>query len=432
MNITSSWQQLKRLFLVKSLFAVVLATPNVAAAIQIKDTSYPIPANAYFVAPDGKDTNSGKSPNSPWSVAKALNSAPAGATVVFRGGQYHKATGRITKKLTLQAYPQEKPWLKGSIEVQGWVNDGGVWRKDGWNYSFPLLKEELLDPSVPMARYTDMVYVNGVSLKQVGNRANVGPGEFYVDNANNKLYIGNNPAGKTVEATAVTSGITINKKSSNAVVRGLGFAHYADKAMLVGAAGVRLENNTFAWNGASGVTLQGADAVVSGNTFTYNGLVGLKGSADRILLEGNTISFNNIEHFKTNYGAGGTKLIQTTGAIIRNNLVENNYSPGIWCDVSCLNTTIVNNTVRNNHSAGILYELSHKGFISGNTVANNGSGIILGDSSSTKVSNNTLINSRNYQIIVKDSPRVNTDRAEIAQGMTWISRNNLVINNSLR
>lgn len=432
MTIKISWQQLKGLLLLKGIFAVLLATPNVASAIQIKDTSYPIPASAYFVAPDGNATNSGKSPGSPWSVAKALGSAPSGATIVFRGGEYRNVTGKITKKLTLQAYPHEKPWLKGSIVVQGWVADGGVWRKDGWNISFPLLKEEFIDPSVPLARHSDMVYINGVSLKQVGSRSNVGPGEFYVDNANNRLYIGTNPTGKTVEATALKSAITMSRNSANTVVRGLGFAHYADMAMLVGAARVRLENNTFAWNGASGVDLKGADAVVSGNTFTYNGQVGIKGSADRVLLEGNTMSFNNVEHFKTNYGAGGVKFIRTTGAIVRNNLVEGNYSPGIWCDVSCLNITIANNTVRNNHSAGILYELSHKGSLSGNTVANNGSGIILGDSSSTRVSNNTIINSRNHVIYVKDSPRVNTNRAEIALGITWISRNNSLTNNTLR
>ncbi len=87
---------------------------------------------------------------------------------------------------------------------------------------------------------------------------------------------------------------------------------------------MQLENNTFAWNGFSGVTLLGADAVVSGNTFCYNALVGLNGNADRILLEGNTISFNNIEHFSKTWGAAGVKLIRTHGSIFRNNLVENN------------------------------------------------------------------------------------------------------------
>jgi hypothetical protein len=102
-----------------------------------------------------------------------------------------------------------------------------------------------------------------------------------------------------VEATAVNWGITVDRNSSNTVVRGLGFAHYADKAMIMLASHVQLEKNTFAWNGFSGLSfVGGTDAVVRGNTFSYNALTGINGDADRILLEGNTISYNNIEHFR--------------------------------------------------------------------------------------------------------------------------------------
>jgi hypothetical protein len=90
--------------------------------------------------------------------------------------------------------------LKGSIEVTGWVADGSTWRKDSWNYAFaPSMGSEYIDPNYPMAGYRDMTYIDGVSLKQVGSKAAVVPGTFYVDYANNKLYIGNNPTGKTVE-----------------------------------------------------------------------------------------------------------------------------------------------------------------------------------------------------------------------------------------
>jgi len=72
---------------------------------------------------------------SPWSVAKALSSAPSGATIVFRGGTYRNMT-RIKNKLTLQPYPHEQVWIK-NIEVQGWVADGAIWRKSNWTYSSP-------------------------------------------------------------------------------------------------------------------------------------------------------------------------------------------------------------------------------------------------------------------------------------------------------
>ena len=101
--------QLKFFVFVQSLFALSLTAPSVAStAINIKDTNYQIPKDAYFVSPNGKDTNSGNTPNSPWTVTKATESAPSGATIVFRGGTYRNVNTNIRKKLTLQPYPHEK------------------------------------------------------------------------------------------------------------------------------------------------------------------------------------------------------------------------------------------------------------------------------------------------------------------------------------
>jgi len=145
MNRQNSFSQLfKSLLFAKGLVVLSLLTPGIAAAgtgtatlDDIKDTNYSIPNGAYFVAPEGKDSNSGRDATSPWSVEKAIASAPDGSTIVFRGGIYRNVDTNINKKLTLQAYPHEKPMLKGSVEVTGWVADGNMWRKDGWNYSFP-------------------------------------------------------------------------------------------------------------------------------------------------------------------------------------------------------------------------------------------------------------------------------------------------------
>lgn len=264
-------------------------TPGVAAfggtgITDIKDTNYPIPIGAYFVSPNGLETNSGKTPDSPWSIAKALAKAPSGATIVFRSGTYRdidsaRKVGRIRKKLTLQPYPHEKAWIKGSVIVKGWVTDDAIWRKDNWKYSFPADKgSKSISPKYPMAGYRDMVYVNDVALKQVASKAEVGPGKFYVDSVNKQLYIGDNPAGKTVEASQLSTGFKIWKTDTanptGTVIRGLGFAHYADRAIVVGAPHVTLENNTFVWNGVQGVNFEGGstkagaspDARVVGNT----------------------------------------------------------------------------------------------------------------------------------------------------------------------
>lgn len=451
MTSTFSLQQFKHFLFVKGLLAIVLAAPGVVSAAgsgtagnNIKDTNYSYPTGAYFVSPDGKDSNSGKTPNSPWPVAKALDEAPSGSTIVFKGGTYRNINAKINKKLTLQAFPHEKPWLKGSVVVTGWVADGGIWRKDGWSYSFPQnMSDAYIDPNYPLAGYRDMVYINGVSLKQVASKAKVVPGTFYVDSTNNKLYIGNNPAGKTVEATAQEYAFRMWKNStsnpSNTVVRGLGFAHYADEAISVGAPHVTLENNTFVWNGQDGVKFMSqigttlgvsTDAIVRGNTFRYNGAHGIWGGrVDRMLLEDNTISYNNVERFSTIWDAAGIKVIWTDNLIWRRNRVENNFAIGMWVDVSSTNATIVNNIVRSNESNGIMFEISDKAIIASNVVSDNASaGIMVYNASGARVYNNTLVNNTG-NLAIRDTQRNNTKAAEIAAGITWIARNNVVKNN---
>lgn len=448
MNSKLSLQQFKFLFFIHSLCALLLATTARASAsgTDIKDTNYPIPSGAYFVSPNGLESNSGKEPTSPWPVTKALTSASSGSTIVFRGGTYRNVKVSIKKKLTLQPYPHEKAWFKGSIEVQGWVADGARWRKDNWNYSFPSnVSSEYIDPNYPMAGYRDMVYINGVSLKQVASITEVVPGTFYVDSANKRLYIGDNPAGKTVEAAALTEALTLGKYDSSSdpsdtVIRGLGFAHYADSGINVGAPRVTIENNTFIWNGVEGVTFWGTsggtlnistDAIVRGNTFSYNARKGLGGSrAHRMLLEGNTISYNNVERFSPKWDAAGIKLVKTDGLIWRNNLVENNFACGMWLDVSGTNATIVHNTVRSNERYGILFEVSHKAIIAANVVYKNPTGIHISNSSSARVYNNTLVQN-GHNLHIDDSTRNNTNANEIAAGITWIARDHAVKNNIL-
>ena len=451
-------------FFVQSLLALFLATLGVASAagtgtttevcriplsdgkcipIPIKDSNYPIPSGAYFVSPDGKNTNSGNNATSPWPVAKALDSAPSGATIVFRGGTYRNINAKIRKKLTLQPYPHEQAWLKGSVEVTGWVADGTTWRKDGWTYSFPSnVSSEYINPSYPLAGHRDMVYINGVFLKQVASKAEVVPGTFYVDSTNDKLYIGNNPTGKTVEATALERafgmGTSDTANPSDTVIRGLGFAHYADMAIGIGAPRVTLENNTFVWNGEQGVSLWGesngtlgisTDAIVRGNTFSYNGRNGLWGDrAHRMLLEYNKLSYNNVERFSTSHDGAGVKVLRTDGLTWRNNFVEHNFATGMWADISSSNAKIVHNTSRYNHSAGIYFEVSHKAIIAANVVYGNSTGIHVSNSSSVRVYNNTL-DANGTDLRIKDTTRDNTNAKEIAAGNTWIARNNDVKNN---
>ena len=412
----------------QSLFILPLLVPQIASAIDIKKTNYKVPNNAIFVSPNGKDSNSGKSPRSPMTLAKALQSARPGSTIVLRGGTY-RTSAKVGKKLTLQAYPGEKPWLKGSVVVKDWVADGGKWRKDGWQHNFPRnMGREYINPKYPLAGNRDMVYVNGQALKQVGSREQVSPGKFYVDYGRNQLYIGSNPRGKTVEATALESGLTIwNANGTN--ILGLGFAHYADNALALGAANATLENNTFAWNGIYGVMTNGnPNNIIRGNTFSYNGRAGLRASrAERLLLENNTISHNNIEQFAITWDGAGAKITESDGLVARRNIIEKNRSTGLWLDRAVTNAKVVHNIARHNDVIGIFFEMSHKAIIGSNVSHDNGIGIMVSNASNAKVYNNTMAgNKRNLWI--KDTRRV-AERKWFAKGVTGRTRDNVVKNN---
>ncbi|MBE9189333.1 right-handed parallel beta-helix repeat-containing protein [Gloeocapsopsis crepidinum LEGE 06123] len=423
------------LLLTQLLLAALVSIPRTATAatLSIKNTNYAIPSGAYFVSPNGNESNSGRSADSPWPVSKAIASAPSGATIVFRGGTYRNVRLAVNKRLILQAYPNEQPWLKGSIVIDGWVPEGSIWRKDDWNYSFPPNQQpQAIDPNYPMAGYRDMVYINGVALKQVASKANVAPGTFYVDAGNKKLYIGSNPAGNTVEATVQTEGVVLwNSNASGSVVRGLGLVHYADRGIQIGAAGITVENNTLAWNGVDGITIQSSDVKVHGNNISYNGRKGVGGiRSHRLLLENNVISHNNVENFATNWSASGVKILWSDGAVVRGNMVDSNKSMGLWADESCSNITFVNNVTRNNR-IGIYFEISHKAIIASNVVYNNRiAGIMILNASAARIYNNTL--ARNHaNLLVQETSRNNTKSTEIAEGITWITRNTVVKNNIL-
>ncbi|MEJ7640410.1 MAG: right-handed parallel beta-helix repeat-containing protein, partial [Singulisphaera sp.] len=267
-----------------------------------------------------------------------------------------------------------------SIVVSNWVADGSRWRSDGWTYHFPPDTDaEAIDPAYPMAPYRDMAFLDGAPLRQVGSRGEVGAGIFYVDVANNRLYVGSDPTGRTVEAAGFPYALDV-VAADGTVVRGLGFRHYAtgygpreNAALRIDSASTTIEDNTFAWNATVGFVLFGPNAVVRGNTSAFNGEGGMGGfGADGLLLERNAIAYNNQEHFKTSWEGGGVKFATSRRMVWRDNLSEANFGTGFWCDISCYDTTIVRNVSRKNTGAGIHYEISAAAIIASNLVVENG------------------------------------------------------------
>ncbi|UYZ63732.1 malectin domain-containing carbohydrate-binding protein [Hymenobacter weizhouensis] len=459
------------------------------STVTIKATSYAIPGSGvvrYFSPSGNNDTGTGAA-DKPWrTLTQELVSnntkIPAGATLIFEEGRYPVDSVRVNKALTLQPRPGKKAWLVGShmLPDAHWerVGTSNVWRTKAstpWTVKLPNVLDDpngkrtiiggCADGSTSsnhttcpptaetrLAGYRDQVFVNDKPLKQVLTQAAVSAGEFYVDYATKRIYIGVNPVGKRVEATAFNNGLIVNtpgmEDNQRIVVRGLGFRNYASSALRSGKGNLLVENCTFAWGSTEGATIGGSitDVVVRGNTFAYNGRLGLSMALGPVanqlltnaLIEGNTFSFNNHEGFAQYWSAGGLKLIHYDDVTIRNNLFDSNYGTGLWLDLDVERVTVVNNIARYNKSIGLFYEVSRGGLFAGNVVYGNGAGIKISGSSGVGIFNNTLVeNSVNLDI--SDYNRLNNDPevpqavrdAEIARGILYETYEVTVRNNVL-
>lgn len=418
-------------------------SPSIAVesspAPTIADTSYPPPPGAIFVATDGNDGAAGTEESPYQTLKRAVGAAPAGATIVLRAGDYREEVGVIAKRLTLQPFPHEQVWLKGSLLVTGWVQEGSRWRKDNWTYKLPRTgcPKQTLDPATnPLACYSDMVFVGGEPLKQVSTLQAVGPGMFFADQAKKKLYIGTNPVGKTLEASVFAQAFDLAGGATGSIVRGLGFAHYAPayqaSALRIQANDATFENNTVAYSAMFGLGVSGDGAVVRGNTISHNGLVGLGGSTPNdLLVEGNIFSYNNYEHFNRGWEAAGAKLVRMQKAIVRDNVFVNNFAKGFWCDGSCYDLIFVRNLLEEN-DVGISFEISHKAVIASNLFIDSRKGMSIGSSSAVRIYNNTFSAIGELDVhVYQGLPRNNSPTPEEQElGITWIT-NDIEVNNNI-
>jgi hypothetical protein len=102
-----------------------------------------IPAGAFYVSPTGSDGSPGTR-SQPWRTLRfALDSLRPGDTLVVRGGTYREQLGgtnplRIAhgakgKRIVVEAYPGERPVLRGLL----WLDQPSYWTLDGLGVTWP-------------------------------------------------------------------------------------------------------------------------------------------------------------------------------------------------------------------------------------------------------------------------------------------------------
>ncbi|HEY1737438.1 MAG TPA: Ig-like domain repeat protein [Acidimicrobiia bacterium] len=366
-------------------------------AAPLGTTSYPIPTSgAYFVAPTGSDKAAGTQA-APWAtLGHAVGVAPTHSTIVMRAGIYREADIINSKALTIQPYPNEAVIVRGSNVVTGFVQSGTTWVLKNWTYQFPRQNARAVDAQHPLANAPDQVFVDGAPLTQVAKAAAVNAKSFFVDYTAQQLVIGINPVGHTIEASTKTVGLHL-EHAIGTVVRGIQFDEYATPASTHGAVldssgGATFENDWFLNNASAGLSIEGANTLVTHDTMANNGQLGLHANqADHLHVTETEVKQNNTEGFDEHEEAGGMKLSGSNDVLIDDNLADGNYGKGIWFDIASLRATIVRNQAYSNLDEGIQFEISSGAVIAGNVAwRNSGGGIRVIESQHVDIYNNVL------------------------------------------
>lgn len=470
------------LFLDRERLAVGGAPPDLTGARSVAGldgsgstvptTDLPVPDGAVFLSTTGEDGSAGTRDAPVRSLARAWALAPAGGTVAVRGGTYRDGNLDTAKPVSLQAFPGEQPWFDGTDVVTDWTVDGAGHWYVGWStpdfcrnaahpaggyYSqtWPWLGEPAAagpcihsdmadDPANPAAADPQMVFVDGVALRQETTLSAVSSTSFFHDAAARRIYTGASPEGHTVEVTRRPVALVL-RAPSGLQVRGIGFRRYATNekheasvthaaVSVVSTPDVVVSDSAFSQNAGAGLAFIGGPkrALVDHSVFAENGANGVDGNGsqedDDFTLSNNLFDRNNAELFgrgcRASCSAAASKLAHMDHLTVKDNVFRDSQgeASGFWCDLHCSRTVIVGNVASGNGNVGLFYEVSESAVIASNLVygngyyaesrrpdgtggdgSNKGSGIRL-SASQTKVYNNTVVDNV-ADLVVYDDER---------------------------
>jgi hypothetical protein len=383
-----------------------------------------VPTGAIIVSPSGSDTAAGTQSAPLKTLTRAIAVASSGSTIVLRRGEYHETVVvPSNKRLTIQSWPDEAVWMDGSVPVTGWTADGGRWRKDGWTVEFDASPTYtwgatdntapswgFVNAAYPMAAHPDQLFVDGVALRQVQSLGEVTGNTFFHDKPADRLYMGVDPAGKQIRASALTRAISL--RSDNSVLRGIGIRRYAPSVPHMGAVtverpGIVIEHVALLDSATTGMHVMAADVTLRSLQIERSGMLGVSATyADRLRVLNVVSRDNNTERFNTSPVSGGIKIGRSRVVEVRDSWFLSNHGPGLWMDESVYDITVTGSRMVDNFGHGTSLEISAKAYFVNNFVVRNGrDGIKVNNTSDVHIWNNTFTGNGRSINLVQDSRR---------------------------
>jgi hypothetical protein len=367
----------------------------------------------------------------------AVAQAPEGATLCVGPGTFRLERAlRPKPRQVLRALAGTT--LDGSRPLTGFVAEGQRWFVDGQIPAEHTVHGSCARTSPPgqgagdragksgpgegavgkACRYANDLYLDGEPLRRVTDVGAVeaSSATFFMDYDRNRIYIGRDPTGHTVEE-AVATGATVGP-ADGVGVQGFRVARFATTAQ-EGAIDSRpgrgwavADNEVLSSHGVGICT--GGDSLVLRNNVHHNGQLGLCGDdGANLVVRGNDVAFNNTAGFSSDWEAGGGKWTRVDGLIVQANRFHDNTGPGIWTDIDTIRVQVLDNVVSDNTGSGIFHEISYQAEIARNRVAGNGvrgtnpdqirlAGIAIAGSRDVRISDNVVAGNRNAITLVQD------------------------------
>jgi parallel beta-helix repeat protein len=384
-------------------------------------------ATVWHVSTRGSDSASGSSSSPLRSIGEAVDRASSGDAIEIRGGVYRESVQVYRKALDIRSAPGERAILDGSVPVSGWERGSLGWFVDGWTTQFHADFGAMVLPGYRTAGYPDQVFVGGEPLFQAAGGDAWGPGHFFHATGADRMWIADDPAGRTVDISNRSWGIYFNEAHGSSLTN-VTVRRYATERRHIAAIRAYADDLTFDGvvaedNAAIGISVIGDDVTIANGRASDNGYIGIHAdSATDLVIDAMSVVGNNRAGFDPFHSAAGIKTTRSANVTVRHSDVSWNHGPGIWTDVSSAGAVIVGNLAESNHRSGIEVELTDGAVIAANTALRNGeAGIWVLESQQVDVWNNAAFDNA-WQIKVEEGPRRDVDRVTIRNNILGSSR----------
>ncbi|WP_131113609.1 right-handed parallel beta-helix repeat-containing protein [Lichenihabitans psoromatis] len=301
-----------------------------------------------------------------------IDDAGPGATFWFAGG-VHNLTTPIVPLAGQTFLGAPGAVLDGSRTLTSFTEQNGLYVAGGQTQEGMRNDTAVTAPGAARGGYPETFFLDGKPLTPVASTADVKSGTFYLDYDTKQVYLGDNPAGHTVQAGIASAAFA--STAANVTISNLTIQHFdspVQQGAIQGGQNWTVENNEVASNFGVGIKVQDG-STIKDNYVHDNGEMGLGGSGANITVDHNDIASNGgWAGIDPNWEGGGEKFSQTSNLLVENNYSHDNHGPGLWTDIDNINTTYSGNLVVDNDGAGITHEISYAAKITGNTVEGNG------------------------------------------------------------